>query len=118
MRLRKIASALFILGLGCVVGRSQAPQVALPPTTQSDVPYGNHPRQVLDFWQAKSARPAPLVFFIHGGGWMGGDKTKVGQIAPLETFLDAGISVVSINYRYVSQAMEAGVQPPVSWPVG
>lgn len=82
--------------------------------TQADVAYGAHERQRLDFWQAKSDGPTPLVFHIHGGGWVTGDKARV---AGLERYLASGISVVSINYRFVSQAIEAGVQPPVAWPL-
>lgn len=82
--------------------------------TESNVAYGDHPRQVLDFWKAKSDRPTPVLFFIHGGGWMAGDKAKVGN---LNRYLDAGISVVSINYRYVSQAYDAGIMPPVKAPL-
>ena len=55
---------------------------------------------------------APLLFHIRGGGWVNGDKARV---ANLERYLDAGISVVSINYRFVTQAILAGVKPPVQW---
>ncbi len=82
--------------------------------TEANVAYGEHPRQVLDFWQAKSDKPTPVLFFIHGGGWMGGDKERVGRIGQ---YLEAGISVVSINYRYVSQAYDAGIMPPVKAPL-
>jgi acetyl esterase/lipase len=82
--------------------------------TLANVPYGDHERQVLDFYRAESARPTPLVFNIHGGGWLIWDKSGVGD---LDKYLAAGISVVSINYRYVSQAQAAGVKPPVSWPL-
>lgn len=92
----------------------KAPGPKLPPPTQANVAYGTHERQVLDFWQAKSDKPTPLLFFIHGGGWMAGDKSKV--TSP-ERFLKAGISVVSINYRYVSQAHAAGIKPPVKAPL-
>lgn len=77
-----------------------------------DVPYGEHPRQVLDFYQAESDSPTPVVFYIHGGGWQGGDK----KTNP-KAFLDNGISVVAINYRYVKQAVEEGVTPPVKAPL-
>lgn len=87
----------------------EAPQ---PPPTQANVHYGAHERQVLDFWRANATRPTPLVFHIHGGGWVNGDKARV---AGLERYLAAGISVVSINYRFVTQAIEAGVKPPVQW---
>lgn len=89
---------------------------AKPPAvkpTLSDVPYGTHERQVLDFYQAKSDKPTPLLFYIHGGGWVAGDKKGV-AVAP---YLAAGISVVSINYRYNTQAQQAGIKPPVQWPL-
>jgi acetyl esterase/lipase len=90
-------------------------QPSLPaPTAQ--VNYGDHERQVIDFWQAKSDRPTPLVLYIHGGGWRGGDKSSIGS-ASLKQFLDAGISVAAINYRYTHQAEAAGVTPPVKAPL-
>ena len=45
------------------------PSRADEPKQLKDVAYGNHPRQVLDFYQAKSDKPTPVVFYIHGGGW-------------------------------------------------
>lgn len=92
--------------------RAKQDLLAQRPPTLANVPYGSHGRQVLDFWKANSARPTPVVFHIHGGGWVGGDKARV---AELERYLAAGISVVSINYRYVTQAIIAGVRPPVRW---
>jgi acetyl esterase/lipase len=91
--------------------KDEAPQV---PPTQANARYGTHERQVLDFWKAESARPTPVVFHIHGGGWVNGDKARV---ANLDRYLAAGISVVSINYRFVTHAIEAGVKPPVEWPI-
>src|SRR5712671_4311873 len=46
---------------------------SLPPTF-ANVAYGTHQRNVLDFYQAKSDKPTPVVFNIHGGGWQAGDK--------------------------------------------
>ncbi len=85
----------------------------LPPT-MADVPYGKDKMQVLDFWKAESDKPTPLVFFIHGGAWKSNDKDKV---TGLRKYLPAGISVVSINYRFVQQAQAAGIKPPVKWPL-
>jgi len=82
-----------------------------PPPTVADYKYGPFERNVLDFWQAKSDKPTPLLFFIHGGGWQGGDKKGIS----VEPFLKEGISVVSINYRYVSQSQD--VVPPVKGPL-
>lgn len=79
--------------------------------TQADVAQGDHRLQVLDFWQAKSARPTPLLFFIHGGGWAGGDKKNATDV---EAYLSAGISVVSVNYCFTLEAQLARVHPRVT----
>jgi len=85
-----------------------------PKPTLANVAYGAHPKQVLDFYQAKSDKPTPVLFFIHGGGWMGGSKNN---IAGLTNYLAASISVVSVEYRFVSDAHKAGIKPPVEWPL-
>jgi len=85
-----------------------------PPPTLAEVRYGDHERHVLDFYKAASDKPTPLLFFIHGGGWVSGDKKNPGS---LKACLDAGISVVSINYRYSWQAQIDGVNPPVKAPL-
>jgi hypothetical protein len=66
----------------------KAPPMNVVPPTHADVPYGKHERQVIDFYQAKSDTPTPLVFYIHGGGWQGGSKTGFN----VKPFLEAGIS--------------------------
>ena len=82
-----------------------------PAPTQANVRYGEHERNVLDFWKAETDKPAPVLFFIHGGGWLNGDKSGI-AVGP---YLKAGISVVSINYRYTSQAGD--VIPAVKAPL-
>ena len=77
------------------------------------MPYGKHERQVLDFYKAASDKPTPLVFYIHGGGWQNGDKAGFNA----QPYLDAGISVAAINYRYVKQAVELKIEPPVKAPL-
>jgi acetyl esterase/lipase len=96
--------------------KSSVPPRVEPAPTQANVAYGEHPRQVLDFWKADATSPTGVLFFIHGGGWVNGDKSNVANNG-LKECLAAGISVVSINYRFVTQAQEAGVKPPVEWPL-
>ncbi|HEY2414290.1 MAG TPA: alpha/beta hydrolase [Pirellulaceae bacterium] len=71
-----------------------------PPPTFENVSYGPHERNVLDFWQAKSDKPTPVVVFIHGGGFVAGDKSKSRDDRTIRECLDAGASFASINYRY------------------
>ena len=88
-----------------------APSVA---PTEANVHYGPDETQVLDFYKAASDKPTPLLFFIHGGGWVAGSKANPGE---LKACLAAGISVVSIEYRFIQKAILAGQKPPVDWPL-
>src|SRR5262245_8539445 len=90
------------------------PMPEIPPT-HANVSYGKHERNVLDFWQAKSDKPTPVVICIHGGSWIGGDKSN--YYPRVKTFLDAGISMATINYRLMKQANEEKVMPPVKAPL-
>ncbi|MCA9000059.1 MAG: alpha/beta hydrolase [Planctomycetaceae bacterium] len=71
---------------------------ALPPS-HKDVAYGEHEKQRFDLWlPADAGEPTPLVIFIHGGGFRGGDKSAVSRSQP-QFFLDEGIAFASMNYR-------------------
>lgn len=70
-------------------------EVAVP--DQADLAYGPHPENRVDFWQAKGEGPRPLLVYIHGGGWRGGNKTL--SHGNVTTFTDRGISVASVEYR-------------------
>lgn len=86
------------------------------PPTEADVAYGKHPKQVLHFWKAASDKPTPLLFFIHGGGWGAGDRASV-SAATVKRALADGISVVSVEYRFIKEATADGVVPPVKGPM-
>lgn len=90
---------------------------ARPEPTVADYAYGSDSeRQRFDFWKAKSEKPTPVVLLIHGGGWVNGDKKSYGANV-INKYLDAGISVAAVNYRFIAQAMEQKVEPPVKAPV-
>ena len=71
--------------------------------TKADVPYAGTTdfRQTLNVYApaTKPAKPAPVIFWIHGGGWQGGEKTNV-QLKP-KFFTDLGYVFISTNHRYV-----------------
>lgn len=79
---------------------NRKPQLPPIPPTHADVHYGPHERQVIDFYQATSDKPTPVIIHIHGGGFVHGDKRSVNP-GMVRAFLDAGISFASINYRFV-----------------
>ncbi len=88
---------------------------SVPKPTVAGVRYGPHERHVLDFWKATSDKPTPLVFVIHGGGWVGGSKERLNRFADTAALLKAGISVVAINYRLMRHVGD--VRPPVKAPL-
>lgn len=59
--------------------------------------YGSLERNVFDLWKPKSKKPTPLVVYIHGGGFVNGDKDKLSANV-LKRLLDNGIAVMAINY--------------------
>jgi acetyl esterase len=74
-----------------------APQAraAIEPT-HADVAYGPHERNKIDLYLVESKAPTPLVLYIHGGGFQGGDKRPAGSVRDYHA---AGWSVAAINYR-------------------
>lgn len=68
--------------------------------TFRDVAYGTvEPRQqTLDVYLTSAAGPRPTVVFIHGGGFVAGDKSPCPSYI-LEPYLASGFHVVSVNYR-------------------
>lgn len=75
---------------------------------QVDVAYGENPAQVFDLYLygqrtgepdyfAIDNDPRPILVWIHGGGWIAGDKAaEVPQLIP---YLERGWNVVNVNYR-------------------
>ena len=71
--------------------------------TGQELSYGSQPLQKLDFWRAKAA-DAPLVLFVHGGGWQRGDKSMMRGSDKLSHWQAQGYAVASVNYRLVPDA--------------
>ena len=49
-----------------------------------------------------------------GGGWTAGSKSGIGSVADC---LKHGISIVSVEYRFIADAEKDGVKPPVQAPL-
>ena len=83
----------------------------------SGVPYaalpGARPLE-LDLYLPADPAPAPVVAFLHGGGWRGGSRHTAGPAyrgadpTPFEQVAQAGIAVASVDYRLSGEA---------AWPI-
>ncbi|MGV3484348.1 MAG: alpha/beta hydrolase fold domain-containing protein [Planctomycetaceae bacterium] len=78
----------------------QANEAPRPVPTHANIAYGSHERNVLDFYQAKSDSPTPLIMYIHGGGFVGGSKNSI-SAAMIKAAHTSGISIAALHYRFV-----------------
>lgn len=92
--------ALCVLSVGAAAGKKKAPSGPKP--THAEVKYDKYQKTALDFWKAEGKGARPLLVYIHGGGWTGGDKKRSGS--SVKPFLDKGISFAAVNYRLSGQA--------------
>ncbi len=69
----------------------------------TEMRYGSDALQSLDFWRA--AKPnAPMIVFVHGGGWKRGDKNNATGQFKAPHYQEQGYAFASINYRLVPAA--------------
>jgi acetyl esterase/lipase len=91
---------LFVMLAGCrpvEVLNSFTPETGY--RLQSDLAYGDLPRQKLDVYSplAPVANPAPVIVFFYGGYWNSGDKADYRFVA--QRLAEKGYTVVIPDYR-------------------
>lgn len=70
-----------------------------------DVAYGDAALQRMDVYAPVTARAAPIILMVHGGGWRRGDKTAGTVIENKVTrWVPRGFIFISINYRLLPDA--------------
>ncbi len=110
---------------------SALPTVGPSASTLHDLPYAAlDPAEVLDLYlPAAGPHPAPLLIWIHGGGWHTGDKSQIAsfngpsvkapppgpcrvvvevQVPDLAELLAKGYAVAAVNYRLAHDPVAAG----------
>lgn len=82
-----------------VIGTGALSSVAAAQPVVRDVRYSDstHARHVLDVYAPAGAKDLPVIFWVHGGGWQGGDKSDV-QLKP-KVFGEKGFVFVALNHR-------------------
>lgn len=79
---------------------------------QRDLSYGADPRQRLDVFHAAAAAPRPVVVFVHGGGFVAGDKG--GPEAPFYN----NVGAWAVRSGFVGVTMTYRLAPGAAWPAG
>ncbi|MGZ3274530.1 MAG: alpha/beta hydrolase [Caulobacteraceae bacterium] len=90
---------------------------------QRDVAYAPGPKETLDLFtpEAKPSKARPILLFVHGGGFVGGDKSKAGD-GSASPFYDNlmiwavghGLVGVNINYELAPKAQYPTVQHEIA----
>ncbi len=115
---RSLAPALLLVSalIAPAFGQDGA-QPAVPAAIRGA--YGADSLQKLDLWRPAGQAPAPLVLFVHGGGWKRGDKDNATGMTKVTHLLGRGFAVASIDYRLVPEATveqeAADVALALSW---
>ena len=107
--MRTVLAVVCGLGSLCVISLAAAeepPPVAV--RAELDISYAqtDNPRQRLDLYLPDpigEGRKLPVILFVHGGGWRGGDR-KHGEV--LKPFVQSGeYAVASVGYRLTDEAI-------------
>lgn len=71
----------------------------MPVTSATDIVYATHPTGPvhLDLHRPAGKGRAPVLVFLHGGGWARGERPK--SWTGFRRFVEAGYAVVSVQYR-------------------
>ena len=103
---RAIGLALALLAAaGGGLAQAQRLTPAANAAPAQTIAYGPDALQTLSFWPAAGRHgPAPLVLFVHGGGWSRGDKDNATGPWKAAHFQQLGYGFASINYRLVPAA--------------
>ncbi|RLL48939.1 alpha/beta hydrolase [Acinetobacter cumulans] len=72
----------------------------------NNIPYMQTPELGLDLYQSAHVAqfaPRPVIVWIHGGGWISGDKEHARGY--FKRLADAGYNVVSVQYQFAPEAV-------------
>lgn len=98
----KLSLAILLLLYGC----DRPTKIA----TYKDLEYSSYGTK-LDLFlpEQKSSQPLPVLIYIHGGGWWGGDKNlclkNIQKRQGIDKFIQRGYALACVNYRLSDRAV-------------
>lgn len=97
-------------GLGLLLAALAVPNAQAAEAQEQS--YGAHPSQRLDVYPRVGLRGAPVLLFVHGGGWRRGDKRMVHA---LPAYAERhGFLLLSANYRMAPEVDAGGCAEDVA----
>ncbi len=113
-----IRERLLEIGFGSSLEPSMAiyePLLAAAPkgdlVVQKDVRYGEHERNLVDLYRPRGVENAPVLVYVHGGGYRTGDR----DLSPL---VYSNIPTYFARHGYLAMSATYRLAPLASWPSG
>lgn len=88
---------------------------AAVPVSARDLAYGPHERHRLDLYGKADGAPKPVLLFVHGGGFVLGDK---GGGADAEGWPNAAVGRMAARRGWIGAVMNYRLAPDHLWPAG
>ncbi|MEB2782315.1 alpha/beta hydrolase [Algoriphagus sp. C2-6-M1] len=75
--------------------------------------YGTDANNSMDIYlpEGRSKETTPLFIYIHGGGWITGDKSEIQAFRPIVENAFPGYAIISLNYSLLDLASGTGKFP-------
>lgn len=84
------------------------------PVLARNIAYGPHERQRLDLYGSLADEPRPVLLFVHGGGFVQGDKGGKDE----GDWPNAAVGMMAAGMGMVGAVMNYRLAPDNSWPAG
>lgn len=113
--IRKLGTAInpqMIADCMASYGRFVADPAASVSRIDRDIAYGPHERQRLDIFTQDGDGDRPVLLYVHGGGFVGGDKALPG------THFYGNVGAWAVEQGFVGVAMTYRLAPADPWPAG
>lgn len=99
-----VSTGLLAAATPAVVAQAGPHVLVSGPVVARELHYGPAPRQVVQLFVREKAGRAPLIVYLHGGGWSAGTPRAGAAGAQPDHFTGAGYAYATIGYRFVPEA--------------
>lgn len=95
-----LTALLFAIATPAISTQAGPHVLVAGPTQVSSVSYGTDVRQKATLY-TRGSEPAPLIVYLHGGGWSAGSPSAGSRGRQAEHFTAAGYAYATVGYRFV-----------------
>lgn len=98
-----VSAGLLAAATPAMVAQSGPHVLVAGPVVSHELHYGSAPRQVAQLFEREKSRHAPLIVYLHGGGWSAGTPSAGSAGAQADHFTGAGYAYATVGYRFIPE---------------